>query len=164
MRKQKEKPLVDPSRKVSVVGQNLIKEFESLRLESYLCPAGVWTIGWGTTRIEEKPVVKGMKITIDQAQKYFEKDLQVFETAVSKLVSVKINQNQFDSLVSLCYNIGIGNFTHSSVLRFLNQEQYIVAAHQMTRWIYATVNGKKIILNGLVRRRAAEKDLFLSMN
>ncbi|MBO5739009.1 glycoside hydrolase family protein [bacterium] len=138
---------------ISETGIELIKKFEGCVLKAYKCPAGVWTIGYGHT----SGVKEGQTITKAEAEDYLKQDLTTFETYVSNLVTVAINQNQFDALVSFCYNLGPGNLKSSTLLKLLNAKNYSEAAEQFDRWIYA--GGKK--LSGLVKRRAAEKALFL---
>lgn len=139
---------------ISEKGISLIKNFEGCRLEGYKCPAGVPTIGYGHTGSE---VHVGMKITQSEADRLLKNDLIVHCNNVSKLVNVPLNQNQFDALVSLEYNIGYGAFLKSTLLKLLNQKKYNEAAEQFLRWKYA--GGK--VLAGLERRRKAEKELFL---
>lgn len=143
--------------KTSKSGADLIKKFEGLKKESYLCPAGVPTIGYGTTKIDGKPVPMGMKITEEQADKFLQSDLVVFENAIKNNVSVKINQNQFDALISFIYNVGIGNFSNSTLLKLLNKNKFSEAADQFLRWTKS--KGKE--LPGLIKRREAERQLFL---
>ena len=88
--------------KTSAEGKALIKKFEGCELESYLCPAGVWTVGYGTT----KNVVEGMTITQDMAEEMLDKDLLEFEEYVDKLVEVPLDQSQYDALVAWTYNLG----------------------------------------------------------
>lgn len=147
--------------KTSENGKSLIKQFEGLRLESYLCPANVPTIGYGSTTYRENGIVKqvklGMKITQAQAEKFLQEDLQRFEDAINSLVKVNISESQFDALVSLIYNIGIGSFKTSTLLKKINLGNFKEAADQFDRWVFAN----KVKLPGLVTRRAAEKKLFL---
>lgn len=140
--------------KTSKAGIDLIKQFEGCRLEAYLCPALVWTIGYGHTN----GVKKGDKITELQAETFLTIDLQKFEKAINELVTVPINQNMFDSLASFVFNIGIGAFKGSTLLKLLNKKEYGLAACQFERWNKA--GGK--ILSGLMKRRAAEKKLFIT--
>ncbi len=133
-------------------GIDLIKGFEGCRLKAYKCPAGIWTIGYGHT----SGVKEGQAITFSQAEEFLKQDLKRFETSVRSLVTVAITQNQFDALVSFCYNLGAGALKTSTLLKKLNNGDYNGAAEEFDRWVYA--NGKK--LQGLVRRRAAEKELF----
>lgn len=139
---------------ISQNGINLIKKFEGCGLKAYKCPAGIWTIGYGHTG---SAVHAGLQITSEEAEKLLKTDLLVHCNNVSKLVKVPLNQNQFDALVSFEYNVGYGNFKSSTLLKLLNQKKYKEAAEQFGRWKYA---GKKELL-GLVRRRNAEKELFL---
>lgn len=143
--------------KTGTRGKKLIKSFEGFRAIAYICPAGVPTIGYGTTRINGSRVKDGMKITSDEAEVFLEQDLKVFEDAINHNVLVEINQNQFDALVSFVYNVGIANFKKSTLLKKLNKGDYEEASNQLLRWTRA--GGK--VLNGLVRRREAEKELFL---
>jgi len=146
-----------PLRKANQTARCLIGHSEGYSLEAY--PDGaVWTIGWGTTRINGQPVSKGMKITREQAAEYFNHDMAMFEKEVNNLVKVPLTDNQFSAIVSLTYNIGSGNFGKSTLLKKLNAGDYDGAANEFGRWIYA--QGK--ILPGLVTRREKEKELFLT--
>lgn len=138
---------------ISNNGIDLIKQFESLRLKAYLCPAGKWTIGYGHTR----NVKEGDVINSDTAEKLLRADLVGFEKDVNRLIKVNVTQNQFDALISLVFNIGARAFSTSTLLRLLNQGEYTAAANQFIRW--KTSNGKELL--GLVRRRRAEMELFL---
>lgn len=138
----------------SQVGINLIKSFEACKLTAYQDSAGVWTIGYGHT----SGVESGMKITQAQADAYLKADLKTSENAVNNKVTYSIKQNQFDALVSFTFNVGSGNFGSSTLLKKLNQGDITGAANQFDVWIYA--GGE--VLDGLVRRRAAEKELFLN--
>lgn len=139
---------------ISDNGIRLIKNFEGCRLTAYKCPAGIWTIGYGHTGSN---VVQGKTITQEEAEKLLKMDLIVHCNNVSKLVKVPLNQNQFDALVSFEFNVGYGNFASSTMLKLLNQGKYTDAANQFGRWIYAN----KKVLPGLVKRRSAEKELFV---
>lgn len=139
---------------ISQKGIDLIKNFEGCRLTAYRCPANILTIGYGHTGSD---VSTGQKITQEQAEKLLKSDLLVHCNNVSRLVKVPLTQNQFDALVSFEFNVGYGYFASSTMLKLLNQKKYREAAAQFNRWVYA--NGK--VLAGLVKRRAAEKTLFL---
>lgn len=142
----------------SQTGINLITSFEDLELRAYVCPAGVWTIGFGTTIYPNGTKVKnGDTCTAEQAKAYFAYDLKRFENAVNSGLTVALNQNQFDALVSLTYNIGETAFKKSTLLKQLNANKFKEASEQFAVW--NKVAGK--VLNGLVRRRAAERELFL---
>lgn len=139
--------------KASKNGINLIKQFEGCKLTSYKCPAGIWTIGYGHT----KGVKQGQKITQVKALNYLKEDLASFEKGVKTSVKVPINQNQFDALVSFTYNVGLGAFKTSTLLKKLNKKDYSGASKEFARWNKAS--GK--VLNGLVKRREAERKLFV---
>lgn len=138
----------------SQTGINLIKSFEGLRLTAYQDSVGVWTIGYGHT----SGVYAGMTITEAQAEAFLKSDLKTSENAVNSKVTYAIKQHQFDALVSFTFNLGSGNFGSSTLLKKLNQGDINGAADEFGKWIYA--GGQ--VLEGLVRRRAAEKELFLN--
>ena len=135
---------------------DLIKNFEGLKLSSYLCSANVWTIGYGTTRINGKAVTSGMTCTEQQAEEYLKNDLQVFAKAINRLVKVPLTDNQFSALLSFTYNLGVGALEKSTLLRRLNEGNYTAARNEFFKWVNA--GGKQ--LPGLVKRRAAEAELF----
>ena len=141
---------------ISKKGIDLIKKYEGCRLSAYRCPANVLTIGYGHTN----NVRENQKITQAEAEKLLKEDLIIHSNNVLKLTKVKLNQNQFDALVSLEFNIGYGNFKNSTLLKLLNQGKYTLASNQFDRWIYS--KGK--VLQGLVKRRKEEKELFLKIN
>lgn len=155
---------------ISEKGISIIKEFEGCKLKTYRCPAGVLTIGYGHTGAN---VQTGMTITQEQAEKYLQTDLIVHCNNVSKLVKVPLNQNQFDALVCLEFNIGYGNFASSTLLKMLNAKDYKGAAN---RFLFENPNtntledkyrgcfvfdNKKKVVDGLIRRRKTEQELFL---
>jgi lysozyme len=143
---------------VSPSGVDLICNFEGLRLKAYDDGVGVWTIGFGTTKYPNGiRVKKGDTCTLDQAKAYMQNDLKAFEQTVNNTVKVPLNQNQFDALVSLAYNIGSTAFKNSTLVKRLNEGNYKAAANQFDVWVNA--GGKR--MQGLVNRRAAEKALFL---
>lgn len=132
----------------------LVKRFEGLRLEAYRCPADVWTIGYGHTR----GVNAGDKITETQAEVFLRQDLMEACKAVSQLVKVKLNNNQFGALVSFVFNVGRGAFEGSTMLRHLNRGWYEQVLAQFARW--NKVDGKE--MEGLTKRRRAEAQLWNS--
>lgn len=147
------------SKCISQEGINLIKKYEGLRTEAYRCPAGIPTIGYGHTgTVDGKKIEMGMKITEKKAEKLLKEDLQRFEKGVSDCVQVPLTQGQFDALVSFSFNLGVGSLQSSTLLKLLNQGKYKDAAEEFGKWVKA--GGK--ILDGLVKRRADEKKLFLS--
>lgn len=136
--------------KTSFKGVSLIKQFEGCRLTAYKCPAGVWTIGYGHTA----GVKQGDVITQQTADDYLRNDLTTYENAVLKYDNIyHFNQNQFDALVSFTYNCGAGN------LKSLTQSgKRTIAQIGEKLLLYNKAGG--VVLRGLQRRRAAEKELF----
>lgn len=150
---------IPESMSVSNKGVDLICEFEGKRLTSYDDGVGVWTIGFGTIKYPNGTrVKKGDTCTLEQAKEYMRHDLIEFEHTVNSSVKVPLNQNQFDALVSLAYNIGSNAFKSSTLVKKLNTGDYQGAADQFNVWINA--GGKR--MQGLVNRRDREKLLFLS--
>lgn len=140
--------------KTSENGINLIKRFEGIKLQAYKpTPNDVWTIGYGHTN----GVKRGDVITTEQAVEFLKKDIVIYENAVNRLVNIELTQNQFDALVSFVFNIGVGAFKKSTMLKFLNANHIPLAAGQFDRW--NKQKGK--VLDGLKARRKAEKELFL---
>lgn len=114
---------------------------------------GTLTIGYGHTGADVKP---GMTVTEDRAEELLRRDVARFESAVDRLVKVDLNQNQFDALVSFCFNVGEGNFGSSTLLKKLNAGDYDAVPEELMKWTKS--KGKK--LQGLVNRRAAEAGLW----
>ena len=135
-------------------GFNLIKHFEGFCTKAYYCPAGVLTIGYGTTGSRVK---LGMSIDEKTAEQWLLQDVKKFVAGVKSLVKVKLGSNQFSALVSFTYNVGLGAFEKSTMLRKLNLSDYRGAAAEFDRW----VKGGGKTLPGLVQRRNTEKALFL---
>jgi lysozyme len=115
-------------------------------------PNDVWTIGWGHTQ----GVTEGMTCTVDQAEAWFQQDMQWAQQAVLNAVNVPLNQNQFDALVSFTENEGAAAFERSTLLKLLNEGSYSGAASQFSSWIYQAGQ----VLPGLVTRRQQEAALF----
>lgn len=146
-------------RKISNKGLELIKEFEGFSSVAYLCPAKIPTIGYGNTFWEDGRKVRlGEQISKTKALELLEfvanKD---FASKIYPLIKVEVNQNQFDAMVSLTYNIGVGAFSSSTLLRKVNAKDFIGASNEFLKWDKA--GGKQLL--GLTRRRQREKELFL---
>ncbi|KTI47628.1 muraminidase [Enterobacter hormaechei subsp. steigerwaltii] len=140
-------------------GIALIKQFEGCKLTAYQDSVGVWTIGYGWTQpVDGKPIRAGMTIKQETAERLLKTGLVSYESDVSRLVKVGLTQRQFDALVSFTYNLGARSLSTSTLLRKLNAGDYAGAADEFLRWNKA--GGK--VLNGLTRRREAERALFLS--
>ncbi|RNM07715.1 lysozyme [Dickeya undicola] len=144
---------------ISNNGITLISKFEGRRLTAYQDSVGVWTIGYGWTQaVDGKPVRRGMQIDLPTAERLLRCGVVQYEQAVNQLVKVKLTQGQFDALVSFTYNLGIRSLSTSTLLKKLNAGDIAGAADEFQKWNRA--GGK--ILAGLVARRAAERELFLS--
>lgn len=143
-------------RQINTAGLTIIKGSEGLRLKTYLCPAGIPTIGWGHTGSDVK---MGMTITPAQASDLLALDLQRFEAGVASLMRDPTD-NEFSACVVLAFNIGLDNFAHSSVLRLHNDGNKIGAAHAFGLWNKGKVKGVLTVLKGLVTRRSAEAALY----
>ncbi|MBA2125046.1 hypothetical protein DLM45_02240 [Hyphomicrobium methylovorum] len=149
--------------KLSAEGKRLIYSFEGLhkalgdgRYAAYLCPAGVPTIYAGCTT----GVKIGMVVTEAEGEAMFAKEMGRFEEAVTEAVTVSINQNEADALISFAYNIGVAGFKGSTLLKKLNKGDRKGAVAEFGRWNKATVKGKKVALAGLTSRRTREASLF----
>ncbi len=136
----------------------LIKHFEGLSLHPYLCPAGVPTIGYGSTRYPNgaKVTMQDKPTTVGMAETILLSTLQNYVDAVNTFVKNPINQNQFDALVDFAYNAGVGALQSSTLLKKINLNDFKGASLEFNKWTHA--GGK--VLNGLVARRKAETDLF----
>ena len=141
-------------------GISTIRKFEGLRLEAYKCPAGVWTIGYGSTFFENgSKVQNGDKITLDRADRLLFDIVMKFEISVRGLVKSKINDNQLGALTSFAFNIGVTNFRKSTLLKKVNANPSdATIRNEFMRWTKA--GGK--VLKGLVTRREAEANLYFS--
>lgn len=141
-------------------GISLIKKYEGLKLQSYICPAGIPTIGYGSTFYENGSKVKlGEKISVERADSLLAYMVQNFETGVKNLVKSNINANQLGALTSFAFNVGLGNFTRSTLLRKVNinpNDETIRA--EFMKW---NKGGGKV-LRGLVNRRNDEANLYFS--
>jgi len=139
---------------ISEHGLDLIRRFEGLRLDAYLCPARVWTIGYGHTGPD---VRRGLSIRPEDAETLLRQDVKRFEEGVNHVAGA-CTQGQFDALVSFAYNLGLGALMSSTLLKRHRAGDYRAATLEFARWVHA--GGRK--LPGLVRRRAAEAERYLS--
>lgn len=137
---------------------DLIKKYEGFRPQSYQDSVGVWTIGYGTTRINGQPVKAGMTITEDQALQLVQQEVNKLWSQIESILKVNLNDNQMNALIDFAYNLGFGSLKNSTLMRLVNESKFEEAANQFPRWVYA--GGK--VLPGLVKRREAERQLFLS--
>lgn len=161
--------LLSSTMAIGAKAEDLIKRFEAddinKYLRAYIDPVGIPTIGYGSTyNYDEKRKVRlGDSITVEKAVEWLRKETKKIVPQIKALVKVPINQNQLDSLTSFVYNVGISAFRNSTLLRLLNSgAPKSEVASQFDRWNKGTVNGQKVVLPGLVRRRSEEKALFLA--
>lgn len=145
-------PLAAPKQRL-LPAIELIKKWEGLRLEAYQDIVGVWTVGYGLTGPSIK---KGTKITKDEAEAKLNHIVIGLASKIAGLVPKPLTQGQMCALVSFCYNLGIGAFQKSTMLRLINEGRHKEAAEEFDKWVFA--GGKRV--KGLVSRRQAEKQLF----
>ncbi len=144
--------------RVNAGGLALIKASEGFRAKAYLCPANVWTIGYGHTAMAGPPdVVKGHIMTQAEAEEVLGRDVTQFANQIAPLIRTRLNDNQFSALVSFAYNVGVGGFRSSSVLRAVNAGDFAAVPRRLQLWVKA--GGR--VLPGLVKRRASEAQLFM---
>jgi lysozyme len=142
--------------KTSDRGIALIKKYEGLSLKPYQDAVGLWTIGYGHLILDHEKFYDAL--TEKQAEDLLKKDLIRTELAVDRLISVPLTQSQFDALVSFTFNLGAGALNRSTLRAKINRREYASAAAEFDKWVFA--GGIKF--KGLVARREAEKQLFLS--
>lgn len=147
------------SRRIGAAGLALVKSFEGFEPKWYRDPVGIWTIGYGHTDAAGSPKYassKSLVLTEASATELLQRDVQKYADTVSSVVKVPLNDNQFDALVSWCYNVGQGAVTKSTLVRKLNAGDYASVPSELAKWNKA--GGKA--LKGLTRRREAEAALF----
>lgn len=143
--------------RTSAAGLELIKSFEGFRETATRLPDGRWTIGYGHVRTARE----GLTISQKDAEDLLTYDLKPVEDAIASMLFAPLMQNQFDALVSLAFNISPGQFRDSDILRNLNAGDFLSAANGFDVWRRARIHGRVMVVDALVRRRAAEKALFL---
>jgi lysozyme len=152
--------------KISANGISLIKKFEVLKLDAYRDAAGVWTIGYGSTRYHDGRLIKPGDSLANEAQAsaLFVNTLGQYEDAVNTYVKVPMSQNQYDALVSFTYNEGTGALHGSSILKYLNAGDPKSAAAAFLFWVEITnpVTKEKEVSADLLARRKIESELFLT--
>ena len=139
----------------SNAGLEMTKNFEGLRTEAYQDAVGVWTIGYGHTGTDVHP---GRRVSEFEAEALLRADLAAAVDCVNRAAEVQLTQSQFDALVDFCFNAGRGNFRKSSLMRYVNQGDFMGATVQFGLWVHAGGN----VIPGLVRRRRAEAEMFHS--
>lgn len=139
---------------------SLIKKYEGCRLSAYQDAVGIWTIGFGTTRIHDRAVVQSDVLTLTECEQYLIEHAELISRQIKKCLEVEISENELDALICFVYNIGIGNFRRSTLLLLLNQKAPSkIVALEFLKWNRA---GSKV-LAGLIARRKDEHDLFLGV-
>jgi lysozyme len=141
-------------RHITQNGLDLIKRFEGFSRTVYFCPAGYPTIGYGHVVKDDEDFLAG--IDEAKAEELLRHDARIAERAVLRLINVPLTDGQFDALVSFTYNLGGGALQRSTLRRKINREEHAEVPEQFMRWVWA--GGRK--LKGLVRRRAAESELY----
>lgn len=153
---------------INAAGRDIVKRSEGLRFVAYLDPVGIWTIGYGHT----KGVTQGMVIDLATAERFLDDDLADASAIVARAVKPALNENQFSALTSFVFNVGPGrvgvkdgfvtlkNGNPSTMLRKLNLSDFAGAADEFPRWVH----GGGVALPGLVKRRAEERNLFLTVH
>ena len=146
-------------RHINERGIEIVKRFEGISTKSYLCPANVWTVGYGATRSSSGgPIDLDMEpITEAEAETLLIRDLESSEGWVRRLIKTALTENQYSALTSFTFNVGAGALQRSTLRMKLNRGEFQNAADEFPKWKFAN----KRILAGLVRRRAAERALFL---
>ena len=152
--------------KLTPSGASLVKHFESCskpdgdKFKPYRCPANVLTIGWGHTNDHGRKFDEKSRWSQTECDNEFLSDMAGFENSVRRLAKVDLEPYQFDALVSFAYNCGSGALEKSTLLKKVNAKDFEAAALEFHKWNKATVNGKKQVVPGLVRRRACESLMF----
>ena len=149
--------------KLNNKGYDLIVKHEGLSLKPYLCPAKIPTIGYGNTYYSngKRVTLLDEPITKEYALEIFKEIANRFAKAVSKLVVVPLNQNQFNALVSFAYNVGMANFQKSTLLKKVNKNKDDISIElEFNKWVFA----KGVKLNGLVKRRKDESNIYFKKN
>jgi lysozyme len=147
--------------RISLKSVEFLKEIEEFRSQAYPDQGGIWTFGYGTTVVDGLPVLPGMTITPERATILLYKHCGPVEQAIERFVNRKLNQNEFDALVLLTYNIGIRAFRHSSLRKAINFGEPITE-RLFTMWNKVTIKGKLVKSNGLQTRREREYKLFMT--
>jgi lysozyme len=149
---------MEPRHQVSRAGIELIKRFEGYRRRAAKLADGRWTIGYGHTRSARE----GAEVSEADAEALLRYDLRALEAGVNRLVFTPLTQNQYDALVAFAFNVGLEPFQRSNVLRRVNEGNMLAAAAALETWRRADFQGEPLVIDALIRRRSAEKTLFLT--
>lgn len=141
-----------------MVGLSLTAHFEGKRNETYLDPVGIPTICYGHTGPEVRP---GLRLTDKQCEDLLRKDFAHHRQGIARCITRPLNANQWGAVTSFAFNVGVAKVCKSTLVKKINQGDLRGAADEFPKWKYASLNGKPVVLPGLERRRAAERELFL---
>lgn len=154
-------PIKPAPQPVSIAAIETIEKFEGFESHAYIDTDGTPVIGYGLSRIAGKPVEMGDRISVEEADRALNSQLQVIQQELDKAIEVDLSDRQMGAVISLAYNVGVNDISKSTLVRKINEEDYTGAANEFLRWDKADVRGRLVQLPGLTRRRYAEKQLFL---
>lgn len=155
-------PTPEPIQGVAKATIAIVKEFEGFRSSAYLDTDGTPVIGYGQSKINGRKVRLGDRTTETAAHAALVAELEIIQKEILSTVKVDLNDNQLGAVASLSFNTGVNAIKRSTLVRKLNQEDYSGAANEFLRWNKADVRGMRVVMNGLSRRRARERELFLT--
>ena len=135
--------------------QALIKSFEGFSSKPYYCPTGHLTVGYGHLTDNKKSITK------DDAELFLAWDIDKIRKAIESSIKVPLNENQTAVIVSFVFNVGVSAFVNSTLLKKLNQGDYDSVPSELKRWNKGTINGSKVVIQGLVNRREKESELWV---
>lgn len=151
-------------RPVAAEAINLIKEFEGFENQAYIDTDGTPVIGYGLSKIADKPVQIGDCISVKQADAALKQQLKIIQQELDQVIKVKLSDRQSSALTSLAFNVGVDFVQNSTLIEKLNTGDYKGSANEFLRWDKANIGGELVQIPGLIRRRQAERQLFLGQN
>ena len=157
-------PIKPQPKPISKFAINLIKEFEGFKDYAYIDTDGTPVIGYGLSRIGGLPVQIGDRISTTQADAALNAHIREIHQELEQIIKVDLSDRQLSALTSIAFNVGVDNIKNSTLVRKINTKDYAGAADEFLRWDKANLQGALVQLPGLSRRRAAERQLFLSHN
>ena len=157
-------PIKPQPKPISKFAINLIKEFEGFKDYAYIDTDGTPVIGYGLSRIGGLPVQIGDRISTTQADAALKAHIREIHQELEQIIKVDLSDRQLSALTSIAFNVGVDNIKNSTLVRKINTKDYAGAADEFLRWDKANLQGALVQLPGLSRRRAAERQLFLSHN
>lgn len=157
-------PIKPQPKPVSKIATDIIKEFEGFKDYAYIDTDGTPVIGYGLSRIGGIPVQVGDRISSAQAEAALHAHLREIDRELQKIIKVELNERQLSALASISFNVGVSAISESTLVRKINAQDYAGAANEFLRWDKANLRGRLVQMPGLSRRRAAERELFMSKN